>query len=309
MKKIAVVLMIVLVSCPTALFAQDLGAWNASPLGSLMEHVKVNPYVQVGFQWLGANLNLPVQNDLFQAIPLEIEELDVSLEDANFWTGIVGVNVIANEKYSFFAAAGGFVKRPFVTAGRFPVNVGGVSGVPFLEFTNSNLESWFAQTGIGLRPFLVGLYWNQFSFELTEPRSRRGPIENQTLRGDFIAKTFPPFVGFAIPASGATFTLLYSPLAYSDTDLALRSSRDTSAELRYSWNKPGDLLIALLQYNTPLTSAISTGLWVNGSWLSLRGNGQLEFQNISPPISRNKDVTITMTQYVLGGGVTLGITF
>lgn len=309
MKKIAVIVLIALVSSPTALIAQDLGARNVSPLGSLMQNVKVNPYVQVGFQWLGANLNLPVQNEIFEASPLEIELLDVSLEDANFWTGIVGVNVVVSEGYSFFAATGGFLKRPFVTAGRFPVNVDGVPGVPLLEFTNSGVESWFVQTGIGLAPLVAGLYWNHFSFELTDPRSRTGPLDNQTLRGDFLTKTFAPFVGFTIPASGGTFTLLYSPLAYSDTQVALRSSRRTSTELRYTWNKPGNLLMALLQYNTPLTSSISTGLWVNGLWLSVHSNAEFEFQNNPPPIYRNKPVTVTMTQYMLGGGVTLGITF
>jgi hypothetical protein len=258
---------------------------------------------------LGANLNLPVQNEVFQTTPLQIEELDVWVQDANFWVGIIGVNVVADKGFSFFAAAGGFLKRPFVTVGTFPVSVEDISAIPYLEFTSSGLESWFIQTGIGVGPVLVGLYWNHFSYVLGEPRTRRGPINNQTLRGDFFTKLFAPFVGFAIPASGATFTLLYSPFAQTSSDVALRSSRNSLGQVRYTWNKPGDLLMALLQYNTPLTSSVSTGLWANASWFSLRGNAELSFVNTSPAISRSKEVTVTMTQYVVGGGVTLGVAF
>lgn len=280
------------------------------PSPSFMENLKVNPYAQVGFQWVGSNLSLPVESEAPPVLPLNIGTLDISLKDANFWTGITGFSVVADEKYSFFAAAGGLLNRPFITAGTVPVSLGGLSTTSFLEFTNSKVESWFIQTGIGLGPVLLGLYWDHFAFALGDPRNQDGPISNQTLRGDILTKTFAPFIGFALPASGATLTVTYSPLAYSNTALSLSSSQSNISQLRYTWKKPGDLVNASVQYNKPLSSSTSFGIWGNYSWMRMRQTAELEFEKSPAPIiSRTRDVTASMTKYVIGGGVTLGINF
>lgn len=302
---------LVLFFCLSAsVFGQSLPLGGSPALSSLTENVKVSTYAQAGFQWVGSNLNLPVQNAPLPALPLNIGDLAISLKDANFWTGIAGVNVAANEKYSIFAAAGGFLNRPFITSGTVPVSLAPLSTTANLEFTNTNVESWFIQTGIGLGPVLLGVYWDHFAFALGNPRNQSGPIANQTLRGDILTKTFCPFVGLTLPAAGAVLTVTYSPLAYSNTALALMNSQSNVSELRYTWKKPGDLLNAMLQYNTPLSSSTSFGLWCNYSWMWMRQNAELEFQNAPlPRVSRSGDVAATMTKYVVGGGVTLGINF
>ena len=246
MKQIGGLLLCLLLCLPSTLLGQSFVPDGHPVLIWFSENLKVNPYAQVGFRWVGSNLNLPIENEIFPAVPIEIAEMDVSLKDANFWTGTVGFNILAYEKYSLFAAAGGFLRRPFITAGTVPVNIGSFAATPSLEFTNSNLESWFVQTGVGLGPVLLGLYWSHFGFEFGEPRVGSVPLANQTLRGDILTKTFAPFVGIAIPASGAMLTLQYSPIAYSNTNLDLRSSQAGSTDLRYSWKKPGNLIIAVL---------------------------------------------------------------
>jgi hypothetical protein len=309
MKRVLVGALVVVFCIPASVFGQELPS-GFPALSSLTENVKVNPYVQVGFQWVGSNLNLPVQNEPLPVLPLNIGALDISLQDANFWTGIAGFSIVANDKYSLFGAAGGFLNRPFITSGTIPVSLDLISTSSTLEFTNTKVESWFIQTGIGLGPVLLGLYWDHFAFVLNDPRNQNGPIANQTLRGDILTRTFAPFIGFSLPASGATLTVTYSPLAYSNTALALMNSQNNLSELRYTWKKPGDLLNASLQYNAPLASSYSVGLWGNYSWMRIRGNAELEFENTPmPSISRARDVTATMTKYVYGGGVTLGINF
>ncbi len=310
MKRIWITAILVFLCLPTGLFAQGLMPGGCGSLCSLAENVKVNPYAQVGFQWVGSNLNLPTRNGPPPVQSLNIGTLDISLKDANFWTGIAGVSVVADEKYSFFAAAGGFLNRPFVTSGIVPVSVDNVATSATLEFTNTKVESWFIQTGIGLGPVLFGLYWDHFAFALSDPRLQSGPIDNQTMRGDILTRTFAPFIGLALPAGGATLTVTYSPLAYSNTALALMNSRNNLSELRYTWKKPGDLLNATLQYNTPLSSSTTFGLWSNCSWMRMRQNAELEYQSTllsNTPITRT--VLATMTKYVVGGGVTLGINF
>jgi hypothetical protein len=309
-KRICVAAILVLFCLPTPLLAQGLLTGGYS-LSSLTENVKVNPYAQVGFQWVGSNLNLPVRNQPLQDLPLYVGDLDISLKDANFWTGIAGVNVVANEKYSFFAAAGGLLNRSFVTAGIVPVTIDTISTSPTLEFTNTGMESWFIQTGIGVKRLLLGLYWSHFSFALGEPRNVSGPNQpNQTLRGDILTTIFCPFFGLAFPAGGATLTVTYSPLAYSTTALSITSSQGNLAQLRYTWKQPGQLLNAMFQYNTPFSSSIAVGFWGNYSWMRMRNDAELEFESTPTPlISRTRDVTATVTQFIVGGGVTLGMSF
>ncbi len=309
MKRTLVAMVVACLLLPANLFAEELLPSGFPSLSSLTKDVKVNPYAQVGFQWVGANLNLPVQNEVLTPF-LNIGSMDISLKDANFWTGIAGISVVANEKYSIFAAAGGLLNRPFITSGIVPVSLGPFGTSANLDFTNTKVESWFIQTGVGLGPVILGLYWDHFAFGVDDPRNENGPLANQTLRGDFLTKTFCPFIGLSVPASGATLTITYSPLAYSNTALALMNSQNNLSELRYTWNKPGVLLNTTLQYNTPVSSSTSFGLWGNYSWMKMRGEAELEFQKTPVPlISRTRDVIATMTKYVVGGGVMLGVKF
>jgi hypothetical protein len=160
-----------------------------------------------------------------------------------------------------------------------------------------------------LGPILGGVYYNYFTINFGEPRQGSVPLANQTLGGVILSKTLVPYVGIAIPAYGALATILYSPLAWCDTTYDLRSSARLATQLQYKWKKPGNFISTTLQYNTPVSGPFSFGLWVNYTWLNMRGNAELEFVNASPFLSRQKEVTATLTQYVMQGGVTLGITF
>jgi len=311
MKRMRFVVVAFFLIFPASLFAQGLVRGGSFDLPTLTKNIKVNSYAQAGFQWVGSNLNLPIQFERFMVpdFSLEIGGLDVSLKDAGFWSGITGFSILLQKKYSLFASAGGILGRQFITTGTVPVSLGPV-GVPvFIEFTNTNVESWFIQTGIGLGPLLFGLYWDHFGFALVDPRNAAGPLPNQTLRGDILTKTFAPFFGFTLPAGGASLTVTYSPWAYSNTALSLGSSLNRLTELRYTWDKPGDLINATLQYNAPVNSTISVGLWANYSWMRMNQEANLEFTSSAPPIFRSKKVTATMTKYVAGGGVTLGVNF
>lgn len=309
MRRIWVAGLVLWLCIPASSIAQGEVTGIFSRVAGLMENVKVNPYAQMGYQWVGSNLNLPIQAEAFLDVPIDIDQLDIALNDGSFWSGVVGFSVLANEKFSLFAAVGGILGRPFVTSGTVPVSQGGVSTSATLQFTNTNVESWSVQTGIGLGPVLLGVYWDHFGFNLIDPRNSSGPTPNQSVKGDILTKTVAPFVGIALPASGATLTVLYSPLAYSNTQLSLRNSQDTFTELRYSWNKPGDLIIAMLQYNTSLLSSVSLGLWCNYSWMQMRQAADLQFENTDPLIFRSKGVTATMTKFLTGGGLTLGVNF
>ena len=246
MKRVWLLALVLFCCLPANVFSQTISFEELPFLSSLTEDVKVNPYAQVGFQAVGANLNLPVENEALTNF-LNIGPLDISLQDANFWSGTVGFTIMAKEMFSFFGAAGGILDRTFLTSATIPVSLGPASNSANLEMTNTKAESWFIQTGIGVGPVLLGLYWDHFGFEIVDPRNENGAIANQTLRADILTKTFAPFIGLALPAGGAMLMVTYSPWAYSDTALALQSSQNNLSELRYTWNKPGDLFKAMVK--------------------------------------------------------------
>jgi hypothetical protein len=61
--------------------------------------VLVNPYAQIGYQFNGVNMSIPInaEFDPFPNVPeahLALGTMDVALKSFNFWTGSVGLNVM-----------------------------------------------------------------------------------------------------------------------------------------------------------------------------------------------------------------------
>ena len=289
--------------------AKDLSGLSLPGFSALSEKVKVNTFAQVGYQNLSANINLPIAAQLVDptAGDLEIGTVDLSLQDTNFWTGSVGMTLTASEIYSLFLSAGGTLPRQFDVPALVPVSTNGTDTSANLNFIGSQVESWYVQTGLGLGPILGGLLWSDFTMNVGDPSQGSTPLPNQTLRGYMAATTFCPYIGVAIPASTALATILYSPLAYCNATLALRNL--SSAQLQYTWNKPGNFLSANIQYNTTLVDALSFGLWANYTWTRLIGDASMEFVSTALPLSTQKAVTVTMTQYLIQGGLSLSVNF
>lgn len=309
MKKLLTCATALVVICASAACAQSLGGLGLPGLGSLPGSISVNPTVQVGFQHVGSNMNLPIAAQGPIAGLIQIQELDISLKDASFWTGSAGVTVKAGEIFSLFGSVGGSLNRRFIVSGATPVSIGTVGGSPTVDFTGSQVSMWYAQGGLSLGPILLGVYGDHFGLVVGDPRQGSVPLNNQTLRGDVISTTLAPFIGVAIPASGALLTVMYSPLAMSKTTMVLRTSLQDLTQLQYKWNKPGNFLSTSLQYNVAPVNSVSLGLWANYTWMDVRGDAELDFEDSTRGFSRQKTVTATMTKYVIQGGLTAGITF
>jgi hypothetical protein len=290
-------------------FAKDLSGLTLPSFSVLSEKLKVNSFAQMGYQHLSANINLPIEAQLVDptAGSLEIGTVDFSLQDANFWTGSVGMTLTASEIYSLFLSAGGILPRQFGASSLVPFSANGTDNSAKVNFIGSQVESWYVQTGLGLGPILGGLLWSDFTLNIGDPSLGSTPLANQTLRGYMATTTFCPYIGVAIPAYNALATILYSPLSYCNATLALRNR--TNSELQYTWNKPGNFLSASLQYNTTLVDVLSFGLWGNYTWTSLTGDASLEFVNTTIPLSSQKNVTITMTENLIQGGLSLSANF
>jgi len=310
MRKILILVVAFSLSCASIGYSQGVPGLPLPDLQSLSQNLKVNPYVQVGFQRAGSNMSLPIGAEIVQPPDsLQIDTMDIALRDANFWVGTLGVNVTVTKMLSLFASAGGNLPRSIVVTGQIPVSLNGVGTSSNIEFTGSKVEAWYAQAGVGLGPILLGLYRDHFGLFVDDPRQGSQPLANQTLRGDVLSKTFAPYIGLAIPAGQGLATVTYTPFAWSNTTLVLRNSSSAASvsQLQYKWNKPGVMVTASLQYNTPVTEVASFGLWGNYTWLDMRGNATLEFEN--PTVFREKNVTATLTKFILQGGVMLSINF
>ncbi len=173
------------------------------------------------------------------------------------------------------------------------------------------MESWFIQTGIGLGPALFGLYWDHFAFTLGEAQNLS---HSQAAQPDIKRRhTHPDFRSFlrGSPAIGRSHANGHlQPVGLfqyrSFHNQLSRPSVPASLHMAEA-GRPGKRHAAI-QY--PISSSTSFGLWCNYSWMRLSQDADLDFENIPIPLlSRSRTVTPTMTKYIVGGGVTLGVNF
>ncbi len=289
--------------------AHGLGTFGLPGLDSLTQNLTFNPYAQAGFQHIGSNIELPINAENLASGLLQIDSLNLTVQDANFWTGTVGASVKSGEMLSFFGAVGGSLNRTFRIVGQVPVRLGPIGAEPTLEFDATKLGMWYAQGGVSLGPVLLGLYGDHFSIAVGAPRRGSIPIDNQTLRADFVTTTLAPYIGFAVPASNTLFSVIYSPVAMSNATVALRTSDSDVAQAKYKWNKPGNFISCSFQYNSTPTDSSSFGVWGNCAYMGVRGNAELGFQDANTGFSSQKQVTATMTKYIIQGGLMFGLNF
>ncbi len=339
MIKILVLLVVIGVFFPAALSAQNISPGliptglpslpsmgEDSTIGSflsnlpLVEGLKVgkillNPYVQIGYQHIGANMSIPISSDTGTPVgQLQVGTVDVSLKNFNFWSGTVGLNVVAGP-ITLFRSATGFAPHIFQLSGQLPISLGPLGATPEFEMTASNFQFWTVQTGAGYEfkkgySILGGFMWSQMEVEFENPRTASGPLQNQTIQGDALLKIGVPFLGIQVMQQGYyRAALLYSPLAWSQGTLAFSSSQQILANLSYSLNQPGQFWAVSAEYYFPFPPPVMLSMWFNGSLVNIRGSSDLEFTTAGPAIFRTKDVLITNTQYLMGGGITFGLVF
>lgn len=300
---------------PVATFPACPPAAKKSKVGSVL----VNPFVQIGYQRNGINLSIPIQADFdpFPLLPdahLAIGTMDVVLKDFNFWMGTVGVNAILSPKLTVFGSGTGFQPRDFIQVGQIPVSLGPFGGIPELTLTGSKLEYWILQCGasyaIGSGYSVIGgLLWAKTSMEYSNPRRGDVPLPNQTIRQDFLLKNWVPFVGLQISEPEYyRAALIYSPLVTSSGTLVNRTSQPVMTNLSYNLNQPGSMFSFTFEYSLQIPPPSMISLWFNGTTQFIRGSSDLEFEAPGIFITRNVS-TLTLHQYSLAGGITLGLVF
>jgi hypothetical protein len=339
MKKILLVAIVLGMLSPSALLAQKISPSliptglpslpsmsEDSATGSFLSNlplvqglkagkILLNPSVQIGYQNIGANMSIPISSDT--GTPqgqLQIGTVDVSLKNFNFWSGTVGLNVVA-APFTLFGTATGFAPHIFQLSGQIPISLGPAGAAPQFEMTASNFQFWTVQAGAGYTiwgdySILAGFMWSHMTVAFENPRTASGPIANQTITGDVLMKIGVPFIGVQVMQQGYyRAALLYSPLAWSQGELDFRSSQATLADLNYSLSQPGSFWAVSAEYYLKVPPPVILSMWFNGSMVNIKGSSDLEFTTAGPAVFRTRDVTITNTQYLLGGGFTFGLIF
>ncbi|MCX5871826.1 MAG: hypothetical protein NTY51_01115 [Deltaproteobacteria bacterium] len=289
-----------------------------APAGFSLGSVVVNPYVQIGYQINAVNMGVPinVEFDPDQANPnahLILGTQDVVLRDYNFWMGTVGMNAILSPTLTVFGSASGFLPHSFIEKGILPISLDNLGAQFETTMTGIDFESWTIQCGVsvgigGGYSVLAGSLWQYTIMVYEDPRSgSRTP--NPTMRQDFLLKNWAPYIGFQFLQIGyyrAAF--VYSPLLTSSGAISSRTTTPIMSDLSYNLNQPGYMASFTGEYFLPLQPPTTFSIWFNGAISSLKGSSDVIFT--AGNIHRSGVVSdLTLNQYSLGGGVTLGLIF
>jgi hypothetical protein len=280
--------------------------------------VIMNPFAQIGYQWNGVNLDVPI-NAEFDPLPLDpnshlaLGTMDVVLEDYNFWTGTIGLNAIMSPALTLFGSAIGLLPRSFTQTGKLPISVGPLGFTPNITMTGTNFESWTLQCGAsfgigGGYSVLAGSLWQYTSMVYEDARNASREL-NPTLRQDFLLKNWAPFIGFQmLQAGNYRAAVIYSPLLTSSGAINIRTTSPNMADLSYNLNQPGYLLSVVGEYFLPLPPPTTFSFWFNGAISSIKGSSDVSF--VSGAISRSGIVSdFSLNQYSLSGGISAGLIF
>jgi hypothetical protein len=292
--------------------------------------VRITPEVQVGYQKLGLNFNLPATT-LSDSIPPFPSTLDLQFRNADLWVGAVGLLIDCPHRLlSAEIKAQANAKKRIDVFEREEWVLGAEQGV---TWTGSQLE-WWAVEGRVLYKFkpdysvLAGLRRDHLAVNLRDPRDAGGnPLSfadsgvvapgltftrNQSYYSDLSSKLWIPYLGLELLGPGYKATLIGSPFAATEIkvpaallfDLILRLQlgmlpplftelRDADS-LLYRVKKPALFLEGSFQYDLNILPSLNVGLWCSGSWLQLRGTGDWSHRSRTQVIANGTPLPPTL---------------
>lgn len=336
---------LVILSMGSTAQAQDLS--GLAGLGSsLTNGVTVTPQVQVGYQKLGLNFNLPALRD---PGPLAWPStLDLELRKADLWLVALEADVDFPSGLTFGLKAQTNFRKNASAYERQEYVEGGTQGV---NWTASNLQWWTIDGRLMYRfspdfSVAAGLRRENLSFNLTNPTTDQGFPLNLDDSGNIgfgltyerrwryssnlVSKLWIPYVGLDIIGNQYKASLIASPFASAEVQVPAEYFTDTAfflsgfplaqlitnEELKYRVMKPAVFVEGNFSYDINVSAGFKLGLWLNASWLRLRGQGNWNYSYTGqvPPLasssfSESQQNTAVFTRYLLGGGVSAELYF
>ena len=270
-------------------------------LGSYdMGGMKVKAAARVGYQWIGLNFNLPTSDaiGIFDSAPI-----DIQLKDARVWVGSLGLEARVTPRFSIFAngEANAKIKAGVVTS-ETPLGTGFFA--PY-EWNASGIEWWAIEGAAAYSvsdgaAIFAGLRRDHLSFGMTNPRDQFGNPINEAISvpgivlltianaADVQIKLWLPYVGLRVIGPNYRASVIWSPFANAAVKIPDRLVVNifefpppsvtflNGLEWRYSMFQTGALFEGQLEYDVNLGPNLFVNVWAKGSWLRVRGRGNLD---------------------------------
>jgi hypothetical protein len=352
---IVVAAALLVVGAPLGAWSQGLPAFSTelgvtSPVISALPSIpglgsfnigaaKVFPSARVGYQSIAMSINLPIPRQNFAQTRLDLTGLDLKLNNANVWVGFLGLDTWFTPNLNLFLQLGGNAKRGITASTAYiKVTTPGPNRFPS-EWTGSNLQWWMIDGRVGYRfvrsgLFCLGWKWDQLMADLTNPRDNNGallPTEPvlYSYTGDIKIKGSMPYFGLVFGETNYYASLLFSPLATCDVQIPFDLASSVNAnpannlhrieEARYTLNKRGGYFLeGNMEYNLNAMAGLNFGLWIKGSWMRVKGDGQDQLNayrlninngNIAQRLSELGTADSTFSSYLLSGGISANLAF
>lgn len=318
--------------CPSFALAQfgmgccEFGMGAAGLAGTscvTVGNVTVAPWLGFGYQSLGLNVNYPFNgpfvggNAHFEAGVPYYSYLDVSLRNNALWIGSLGFDVAYRQRLRFFGAAG---TNLFVSNGG-SLGTGGYNEWNLLSGSGYNPTStlgwqcyqtrwWeFNLGGLYCLTDDVAILIGYKCDSLSEKPLRGTDDPANSYYADFQAITRSPYIGVKICQRYLDFSLVWSPrLTSYDVKIPLSVIGIWSDGSPWTYNAGnswelsdggGNLIEAFAKAKLNISELLGVNLWLKGSWLQCRGNGNL---NQSGQWYNNKVLDPSYTPYLTGSG-------
>lgn len=304
--------------------------------------VRISPEIQVGYQRLGLNFNLPA---FVPGTLISPATLDLQLKKADLWVGSVGIraDLPSGLSLAIYGQANAkrnvtvFESQEFVLIGRRGVTW---AGTP---------EWWAIDGQVMYRvrndlSIMAGLRRDHLSLNLSDPTDANGsplnfdqsgvaaPIalpfhRTQQYASDLLSKLWIPYLGLEFARPWCKASIIGSPFASAEMQIPASQLFDLTtfigpffAELRlaegmrYRVSKPAIFLEGNFQYDWNVSPGLTFGMWCKASWMSLRGKGAWDaniwsqvlgsFVNFRPNTENDhQEHLATYTRSVLGAGL------
>jgi len=279
------------------------GSWSDSVLSGLgVRAVQVAPYVKVGYQRMGVNLNVPIGGINPTGLGwFTMNDMDVKLEKQEFLIGTLGVNTLVRHRIGFFAEASVSAERAgSVTTVFSNLPVPNVPTNPTAwSWPSERVRWWEVNLGGSLKlrdseALLLGYKFDQLSENLTHPPGAFVQADPLLLgfnyNGDIVIRTWSPYIGLRLDDRHWRFDLIWSPwLTTYRVQMPLRLSHvytneQSVQEGRYVLSGGGgNLLEAYGEAKFNIFELLAAKLWLKASWLNCRGNGNRDYVGNSVP--------------------------
>ncbi len=302
--------------------AYGFGSFLESSLGSVV----LTPSFKFGCQAMGLHINVPMPQGSTpgKLFLFGVEGLDATITSDHMWVASGRLAAQLDDWYFFVAVSGTVPRKVTARFDQHPMFLDLGANAP-LEMTHSRFSWWLVEGGTGFEAFdhvilFTGLRRDQVSATLSGPEFEGGgslPIDPAgDLNGDLLARIWIPYLGINLSAARFSTSLAYSPFGFSQVKLPWKrrdQGNNAWETALYSFQTPGVFLEGKFDYDVKVGSTFDLGVWVKGTWLRFRGEGEEHLkQTVIAPTSvvqASGSGTSRINRYDMSLGLTAALAF